>query len=315
MIHLTALEAIELTRASVVTIGVFDGVHLGHQHLVHRLVESARSSGRLAVVLTFYPHPDVVLKGITGRYYLSTPDERAALLGDLGVDFVVTLAFNDHLRHIRAASFVDLMKNHLQLSELWVGAQFALGYKREGNVPFLKAQGEEKGFLVDVVDLMAVEDLGDGPLTISSTAIRAALGEGKVDLAERMLGRPYAVRGEVVHGQRRGRSIGFPTANIAVPAERLIPANGVYAGWALLGDERFMAVTNVGTRPTFDGQDVTVEAYLLDFDRDIYGEMLEFQFVTRLRPEMKFSGIEALIAQIRADAEASRAALTDLRKE
>ncbi len=310
MIHLTALEAIELTRPSVVTIGVFDGVHLGHQHLVHRLVQSARSSGRLAVVLTFYPHPDVVLRGITGRYYLSTPDERAALLGDLGVDFVVTLAFNDHLRHIRAASFVDLMKKHLQLSELWVGAEFALGYKREGNVPFLKAQGEDKGFLVDVVDLMAVEDLGDGPLTISSTAIRAALSEGNVDLAFRMLGRPYAVRGEVVHGQKRGRSIGFPTANIAVPSERLIPANGVYAGWALLGEERFMAVTNVGTRPTFDGQDVTVEAYLLDFDRDIYGEMLEFQFVTRLRPEMKFSGIEALIAQIRADAEAGRKVMT-----
>ncbi|HYO88074.1 MAG TPA: bifunctional riboflavin kinase/FAD synthetase [Candidatus Limnocylindrales bacterium] len=311
MIHLTELEAIALTRPSVVTIGVFDGVHLGHQYLVRRLVASARASGRLAVVITFYPHPDVVLRGITGRYYLTTPDERAALLGDLGVDFVVTLSFDDHLRHIRAAAFVDLMVNHLRVSELWVGAEFALGYKREGNVPFLTAQGAEKGFVVDAVDLMAVEDSGDGLLKISSSAIRAALAEGAVETAERMLGRPYGVRGEIVHGLARGRTIGFPTANIAVPDERLIPANGVYAGWALLDSECFMAVTNVGTRPTFSGEDVTVEAHLLDFNRDIYGAPLEFQFITRLRPEMRFTGIEALIAQIEADAAAGRAVLAD----
>ncbi len=309
MIHLTELEAIALTRPSVVTIGVFDGVHLGHQYLIRRLVASAQASGRLAVVITFYPHPDVVLRGITGRYYLTTPDERAALLGELGVDFVVTLSFDENLRHIRAATFVDLMVAHLRVSELWVGAEFALGYKREGNVPFLTAQGAEKGFNVDAVDLMAVEDTGDGLLKISSSAIRGALSEGSVETAERLLGRPYSVRGEVVHGLARGHTIGFPTANIAVPDERMIPANGVYAGWALLEDERFMAVTNVGTRPTFAGENVTVEAHLLDFDRDIYGALLEFQFITRLRPETRFNGIEALIAQIRADAEAGRAAL------
>ncbi len=285
MIHLSELEeAIALTRPSVVTIGVFDGVHMGHQYLIRRLVESAQASGRLAGVLTFHPHPDVVLRGITGRYYLTMPDERAALLGAMGVDFVVTLSFDDHLRHIRAAAFVDLMREHL-------------------------AQGAEKGFVVDVVDLMAVEDTADGPRTISSSAIRAALNEGDVADAQRMLGRPYSVRGEVVHGLARGRTIGFPTANIAAPASRLIPANGVYAGWAVLDGERFMAVTNVGTRPTFSGQDVTVEAHLLDFDRDIYGAPLEFQFVQRLRTEMKFSGIEALIAQIQADADAGRVVL------
>jgi len=313
MIHLSALEAIELNHASVVTIGVFDGVHLGHQVLVRRLVESARSSGRMAGVITFYPHPDVVLRGISGRYYLSTPDERAALLGELGVDFVITLAFDDALRHIRAAEFVNRMVEHLHLSELWVGKEFALGYKREGNVPFLREQGALKGFMVDVIDLVAVEDTESGPRTISSSAIRDALQAGDIETANHMLGRNYSVRGEVIHGLARGHTIGFPTANIAVPDERLIPANGVYAGWAVLGDERFMAVTNVGTRPTFDGRDVTVEAYLLDFDRDIYGQILEFQFVTRLRPEMKFSGIDALIAQIGADAEAGRAVLTEAR--
>jgi riboflavin kinase/FMN adenylyltransferase len=225
------------------------------------------------------------------------------------VDFVVTLSFDDHLRHIRAAAFVDLMRERLHLSELWVGAEFALGYKREGNVPFLRAQGAEKGFVVDAVDLMAVDDTADGPRTISSSEIRAALNAGSVETAHEMLGRPYGVRGEVVHGLARGRTIGFPTANIAVPPERLIPANGVYAGWAILGDERFMAVTNVGTRPTFSGHDVTVEAYLLDFDRDIYGQTLEFEFVTRLRTELKFGGVDALIAQIQADAASGRAAL------
>ena len=310
MIHLTELEAIDLTRPSVVTIGVFDGVHLGHQYLIRRLVESARASGRLAGVLTFYPHPDVVLRGIEGRYDLTLPDERAHLLGELGVDVVVTLSFDENLRHIRAAAFVDLMIEHLRLSELWVGAEFALGFKREGNVPYLRAQGAEKGFALDVVDLMTVEDTPGGPRTISSSAIRAALHEGDVEAASQMLGRPYGVRGEVVHGLARGRTIGFPTANIAVPPTRVIPANGVYAGWALLNDERFMAVTNVGTRPTFSGDNITVEAYLLDFDRDIYGETLEFQFVKRLRPELKFNGIDALIAQIQADTAAGRAALT-----
>lgn len=309
MIHLHNLAAAHLAQPSVVTIGVFDGVHRGHQHLIKRVVAAAHAADRLAVALTFFPHPDVVLRGLSGRYYLTTPDQRAAYLGELGVDYVITLPFDDSFRQIRAAAFVDMLRDHLRLASLWIGADFALGYKREGDVNFLRAAGEQHGFGVEVVDLVFAEDDG----VISSTALRDALIVGDVEQARAGLGRAYTVSGTVVQGEQRGRTIGFPTANIAVWDQQVIPANGVYAGWAQVGDQRYMAVTNVGVRPTFDGAGVTVEAHLLDFDREIYGETLAFSFETRLRAEQRFSGIDALIAQIRADAEAGRAYLSAAR--
>lgn len=307
MPHLTDLAAVHLDQPSIVTIGVFDGVHRGHRTLIGDLVAEARQRGRLAVALTFFPHPDVFLQKLTVRYYLTTPEERADLLLAAGIDYVVTLPFNADLRQIRAADFVQGMIDHLRLESLWVGADFALGYKREGDVQFLRAAGETRGFSVHVVDL-----LSGSAGTISSTAIRDALAGGQVEAAADLLGRAYAVRGEVVHGQARGRTIGFPTANIAVWDQQVIPANGVYAGWALLEGEttRYPAVTNIGLRPTFDGQGVTVEAHLLDFERDIYGRALTFTFEHHLRHEQKFSGIDALIAQIGADAAAARRLLT-----
>ncbi|MBE2268749.1 MAG: bifunctional riboflavin kinase/FAD synthetase [Anaerolinea sp.] len=310
MNHGYDLAAVHLDRPSVVTIGVFDGVHRGHQHLIRRLVAEARRTDRLAVVLTFFPHPDVVLRGLSGRYYLTTPDQRAELMGELGVDHVITLPFNEDFRQIRAGVFVDMMRDHLRLESLWVGADFAMGYKREGNIGFLRAQGADKGFALETIALVGE----DGTHTFSSTAIREALLRGDVEIAQSLLGRPYGVSGEVVHGDHRGRTIGFPTANIAVWEEQVVPANGVYAGWATLDGERYMAATNVGLRPTFAGQELRVEAYLLDFDRDIYGKTLSFSFEQRLRPEKKFSGIDELIAQIRSDAESARSILqTSLR--
>ena len=306
MNHVYDLATIQLDQPSVVTIGVFDGVHRGHQHLIQRLVRSARESGRLAVVLTFFPHPDVVLRGLTGRYYLTLPQQRAELMGELGVDHVITLPFSEEFRQIRAAAFVDLMREHLKLESLWVGADFALGYKREGTVEFLRAQGAEKGFTLEAIDLVGE----DGSATFSSTAIRDALNAGDLEAARRLLGRSYSVSGEVVHGDHRGRTIGFPTANIAVWSEQLVPANGVYAGWATVGGEHYMAVTNVGLRPTFEGDSLRVEAHLLDFNRDIYGETMNFSFETRLRPEKKFNGIQELMAQIALDAQAGRDYLT-----
>ena len=301
MKHLYNLADANLPQPSIVTIGVFDGVHLGHQHLVRRLVNEARVSERLSVVITFYPHPDVLLRGLQGRYYLMSPDEKAEKLHALGVDYVVTLAFNDELRHIRAAEFVASLVARLKLSSLWVGADFAMGYKREGNVAFLQKQGDEKDFTLHVIGLIPDEER-----VISSTNIRTALQTGDVAQARDWLGRAYTTKGEVVHGEKRGRKIGFPTANVDVWNEQVIPANGVYAGWAYLNGERFMAVTNVGVRPTFAGDDVTVEAHLLDFERDIYGEQLEVTFETRLRAEQRFDGIEALVAQINRDVEAGR---------
>lgn len=306
MNHVYDLASIQLDQPSVVTIGVFDGVHRGHQHLIRRLVKSAREQGRLAVVLTFFPHPDVVLRGLSGRYYLTTPQQRADLMGDLGVDHVITLPFNEEFRHIRAAAFVDMMCEHLKLESLWVGADFALGYKREGNIEFLRAQGEQKGFSLEAIDLVGE----DGIATFSSTAIREALTAGDVEGARRLLGRAYSVSGEVVHGDHRGRTIGFPTANIAVWNEQVVPAYGVYAGWATVNGEQHMAVTNVGMRPTFEGQNLRVEAHLLDFNRDIYGEIVTFTFESHVRPEKKFDGIQALMTQITADSQSARAYLT-----
>lgn len=302
MQHHYDLELVTLSQPSMVTIGVFDGMHRGHQQLIRALVEKARAANALSVVLTFYPHPDAVLRGITGRYYLTTPEERAQLMGDLGVDQVVTLAFNDEFRQVRAAAFVNSLVERLKMIELTVGADFALGYQREGNVEFLRARGAEQGFAVRVFDL--VRD--GGSEKISSMSIREALSVGDVEQARDWLGRSYRVTGEIVQGEQRGRKIGFPTANVAVWQDLVIPATGVYAGWAYLNGERHMAVTNIGYRPTFEGQGMTVEVHLLDFDRAIYGETLTFTFEKRLRAEQKFSGIEALIAQIAADSQAAR---------
>lgn len=307
MQHIYGLAAARLDQPSLVTIGVFDGVHRGHQHLLRRLVAQAHADGRLAVVQSFFPHPDVVLRGLTGRYYLTSPEQKAALLADLDVDVLVTQTFDDALRQVRAGDYVDLLLDRLQMRALWIGPDFALGYRREGDAAYLRQRGAAAGFELHVVDLLA----GGGPEAIRSTAIRQALGDGDVEQARALLGRPYTVAGPVVQGDRRGHLIGFPTANIGVWEQQVIPANGVYAGWATLGADRLMAVTNVGVRPTFDGQAVTVEAYLLDFDATIYGQELALTFERRLRPEMKFSGIDALVAQIRADAEVGRAYLSD----
>ncbi len=306
--HIRNFHDVHLKKPSIVSIGVFDGVHLGHQRLIRRLVAEARATDRCSVVLTFFPHPDVVLKHVSGRYYLTSPEERARLLLDLGVDWVLTHPFNEEVRRIRAADFVDQMREHLKMSALWVGPDFALGYQREGDVAFLREQGAQKGFVVETVNLM----LGESGEIISSSRIREALRAGDVAQAAVWLGRPYQVSGEVVHGDHRGRTIGFPTANVDVWEEQLLPSNGVYACWAHLGDEQFMAVTNIGVRPTFDGDGLTVEAHLLDFDRDIYGERLRLDFVRRLRGERRFSGVDALVAQIRQDVEEGRAVLAEL---
>lgn len=299
---------LEAGRPALATIGVFDGVHRGHQALIRELVDRARRLGLEAVVLTFFPHPDVVLRGLEGRYYLTTPDQRAALLGELGVDTVVTLTFDAALRTVRAADFVDTLLRHINLRELWVGPDFALGYQREGNVDFLRAEGARRGFDLHTIDLIV-----NGGAAIRSTAIREALLAGDVERARDWLGRPYAVAGQVVRGAQRGRTIGFPTANIAIWDQQAIPANGVYACWAEVGGARYMAATNIGVRPTFDGQTVTVEPHLLDFEREIYEQALTVHFEKRLRGEQRFDGIEALMRQISADVAATRAFLNGAR--
>jgi riboflavin kinase / FMN adenylyltransferase len=298
MQHYYDIAEAQLEQPSLVTIGVFDGVHRGHQYLIRQLVERAHQEGKQAVALTFYPHPDIVLRGLQGRYYLTSPDARAERLGALGVDYVITQTFDEAFRQIRAAEYVRMMSKHLRLASLWVGSDFALGYRREGNVAFLREMGQTSGFEVMAIDLLMTN--GDHT-AISSTAIRQALEAGELEQANRWLGYSYRVEGEVVKGAQRGRTIGFPTANTAVWNEQMLPANGIYAGWAQVDGATYMAATNVGVRPTFDGAGVTVEPYLLDFDRDIYGKTLRLTFEKRLRPEQKYDSLDALIAQIKAD--------------
>ncbi len=308
MSHIHNIINVHLMQPAVVTIGVFDGVHRGHQYLIRRLVQEARQHDRLSVVLTFFPHPDVVLRSLEGRYYLMSPEARAEEILKLGVDMVVTHPFNDQVRQIRASEFVNLLISHLHMRELWVGKDFALGHKREGDIKFLRQYGFTHGYDVQAIELVQADDVH---AIISSTMIRESLELGEVEQAAEWMGRPHSMSGEVVRGDQRGRTIGFPTANIAVWPEQVIPAKGVYAGWATLGSERFMAATNVGVRPTFDGAGtLTVESYLLDFDRDIYGKSLTVTFDRRLRGEQKFNGIDELIAQIRHDTEQTRALLS-----
>ncbi|NDJ76359.1 MAG: bifunctional riboflavin kinase/FAD synthetase [Chloroflexi bacterium] len=308
MQHVYRLADATPAAPTIVAIGVFDGVHRGHQYLLRDLVTTANRQGCVPTVLTFFPHPDVVLGKAEARIYLSSPEERAALLGELGVELVVTHPFDEEVRQIRAADFVDGLVHYLRVREVWVGADFALGYKREGNVDFLRAQGEHKGFKLEVIELLTNENSGR---IISSNGIRAALDRGDIEQVNRWLGRPFKLAGEIVRGDGRGRKIGFPTANMDIWHEQMLPARGVYAGWAHLGEKRYMAVANVGRRPTFRGRVVRVEVHLLDFDRDIYGETLTFEFITRLRQETRFENVEALVAQIHRDVARGREVLEE----
>lgn len=303
MQHVYDLTQANPTGPTIVAVGMFDGVHRGHRHLLRRLVETAQAESCVPTVLTFFPHPDIVLGRASGRYYLTTPEQRADEFRRLGVEIVVTHPFNDAVRQVRAAAFVDQLRQYLNLHELWIGADFALGYKREGNAAFLREQGAARGFTVREVELVTNDESGQ---TISSSAIRQALNTGSVEQAAHWLGRPYRLVGDVVRGDGRGRTIGFPTANLDVWDQQVLPKHGVYAGWAWLGEARYMSVANLGQRPTFDNNIVRMEAHLLDFDASIYGQSLAFDFVARLRDEMRFDGIDALVAQIGRDAARGR---------
>jgi riboflavin kinase/FMN adenylyltransferase len=302
MQSVTALEELRLDRSSCLTIGAFDGVHRGHQALIGEMVAHAGAAGKAAAVVTFFPHPSVVLRGRRPSFYLTTPEEKAEALRALAVDALVTHPFSHEVAAIRAADFVDRLLAHARLSELWCGEDFALGHNREGTVEFLRAEGQRKGFDVVVVPPTLI----DGEV-ISSTRIRQTLRDGAVEQAARYLGRPFHLSGQVVEGAKRGRQLGIPTANLAVWDEHAVPAVGVYACRAGAGghglDGRAQAVVNIGFRPTFEGGEArpVVEAHLLDFAGDLYGQTMRLEFIARLRPEQKFPGVEALLAQIRQD--------------
>lgn len=290
------LKDAQLAEESVVTIGSFDGVHRGHQALIRRVRASALESQRASVVITFFPHPSVVL-GRAQPFYLTSPEEKLVQINQLGVDLLVELTFTLETSQIRAAEFVSQLEQHLHLRELWIGHDFALGHQREGNAAFLTKLGQEHGFTVHAVDALT----NDSEI-VSSSAIRTALQDGAVAHAAKLLGRPFRVSGKVVPGAGRGRTIGVPTANLDVWQDHALPANGVYACRAWVGHLPYRAAVNIGVRPTVtDEARRTVEAHLLDFDKDLYGLNLALDFMERLRGEQKFASVQELAAQIKSD--------------
>jgi riboflavin kinase/FMN adenylyltransferase len=307
MQHLWSLDEASLQGAWL-TIGSFDGVHRGHQEIVRKLTAGARASASPAVALTFYPHPALVLRGQRGPFYLTTTEERAALLGKLGVDVVITHPFSRQLAAMSARDFVNLLKARLDFRQLWVGGDFALGRGREGDIPTLSRLGQELAFSVQVIPPVEIEGQ-----VVSSSQVRTLIASGDVHSASRWLGRPYRVAGEIVHGDGRGRTIGIPTANLATWPEQLLPAAGVYAGLARLGRKTWGAAVNLGVRPTFDGRTVLpqLEAHLLDFDGNLYAKTLQLDFIARLRGEQRFPNIQALVDQIQQDITQTRRILAE----
>jgi riboflavin kinase/FMN adenylyltransferase len=302
MRHVQTLDSLPL-RGAWVTIGSFDGVHIGHQAVVSSLVSAAHKANAPAVVLTFYPHPAAVLRRLNGPFYLTTPQERAERLGKLGADWVITLPFTQELARQEAETFIQQLKQKLDLCCLWVGHDFALGHNRSGNIETLSQLSQRIPYQLKIIAPVQIK----GQI-VSSSIIRQAILNGDVHTAATWLGRPYDLSGTVIPGDQRGRTIGFPTANLETWPERLLPRNGVYATWAYTDHGRWPSVSNIGLRPTFElgTPQPRVETHLLDFDGDLYGQTLRIEFIRYLRPEQRFQNPNQLIQQIHQDSRSAR---------
>lgn len=303
-------ELAELTpkQETMLTIGVFDGVHLGHQHLIKRLKKQAAERELLSGVVTFRGHPEEVLYPQMELTFLTSLEERISLIQNLGVEFIAVLSFTAEIAQLSARQFISLLKEQLRMQGLVIGPDFALGRGREGNATVLKALGQELDFTVTSVPQLTVE----GQL-VSSTRIRETLSRGDIKQVARLLGRHFTLSGVVVTGGERGRVLGFPTANIAPEPGRALPADGVYVTWAQVDSKLYRAVTNIGIRPTFGGGERTIETYVLDFNGDLYGRKVALQFIERVRGEIQFATPEELQQQIDSDVERARALLKQKR--
>lgn len=304
----------ELARGSAITIGAYDGVHLGHRRVIAEVREAARAEGLTSAVVTFDRHPAMVVRPESAPLLLCDLPQRLELLATTGVDCTVVVRFDEERAAESASVFVnELLVNCLGARLVVVGEDFHFGKGREGDVPFLRRAGEQAGFRVEGVELV---DAAGSPAAegerVSSTKIRHSLRAGDLAQANALLGRPHEVRGRVATGDRRGRELGFPTANVAVPGDILLPADGIYAGWyeRPTGSVHAAAIS-LGRRPTFydEAHASLLEAHLLDFDGDLYGEQARVRFVERLRGEERFDSAAALVEQMRADCEDVRRVL------
>jgi riboflavin kinase/FMN adenylyltransferase len=290
-------ESASILRPTVLTLGVFDGLHLGHQRIMERVVERARAARAAATAITFDPHPRAVLHPASAPPLLQTLDQRLANLEVLGIDQAIVIRFDPEFSRQSAEKFIiEVIHDRLHATEVYLGKGFAFGRDRGGNIELLRRMSAELGFLADEVEEVQIRGH-----RVSSSAIRRLLSEGRVNLARRMLGRPYGVEGVVVRGDRRGHTIGFPTANLQ-PHNRVIPKFGVYATATLIDGTWRRSITNIGVRPTFEAASASsIESYIFDFDGDLYGDVLRVRFLHRIRDEKKFSSVDELRAQIERD--------------
>ena len=293
---LEELQSFAPEKKTALTIGVFDGVHLGHQHLLRKLIEQATQEELMPGVVTFDRHPEEVLSPDKKLIYLTDLEQRKELIRASGIPLIVTLSFTPELSQLTAREFIQLLREYLKLRLLVMGPDFALGRNREGNLETLRALGRELGFKVLPVPPFEIE--GE---VVRSTLIRQALVHGELKKVAKLLGRNFTLRGKVVPGADRGKELGFPTANIWPNSLKVLPPDGVYATRVRVGEKMFPSVTNIGVRPTFGGGERWIEVHIPDFQGDLYGKKLSLEFVERLRGELRFATPEDLKSQIAKD--------------
>jgi riboflavin kinase/FMN adenylyltransferase len=292
----------EIQRPTVLTLGVFDGLHLGHQLIMRTVVERARALGVVPTAITFDPHPRAVLHPQSSPPLLQTLDQKVEGFGVLGIEQTIVVRFTEEFSKIPAEDFLrDVVMDRLHAREVYLGRGFAFGHNRQGNIELLRQVSKELGFVAG-----EVPEVGLRGQRVSSSKIRELLALGKVNLARRMLGRPYGVEGRVERGNERGHMLGFPTANLR-PQNRVLPANGVYVTGTLIDGQWRRSVTNVGTRPTFEtGSEPSVETFVMNWGGDLYGDVIRVRFLYRLRNEHKFDSLESLKTQITKDVDRAR---------
>ncbi len=295
-------ENANILKPTVLTLGVFDGLHLGHQRIMQTVVERANAIGAHATAITFDPHPRAVLYPESAPPLLQTLDQRLANLDVLGIDQAIVVPFTREFAAQPAEDFLsDIIHDRLHAKEVYLGKGFEFGKDRGGNIALLRQMSEKLGFIADEVPEVQLRGL-----RISSSHIRELLAAGRVNLARRMLGRPYGVEGVIIRGNRRGHTIGFPTANLK-PHNRVIPRYGVYATATLIDGAWRKSITNIGVRPTFENDsEPSIETYVFDYDGDLYGDVLRVRFLHRIRDERKFNGIDELKEQIEKDTRRAR---------
>jgi len=304
-----SLDALRYDRPLVLAIGAFDGVHRGHRYMLGQAHDRAHEHGFAFGVISFDPAPALVLRPGLTDYQITGRDVKQRLLAALDPDLLALLPFTRAFALLSAREFIDRLEAGLTIAEFWMGDDFRFGHDREGGIPYLLERARSSGFAVHIVPRQGPEAGAPG---VSSSAVRDAIHAGDMAAARTLLGYPFELEGEVVHGQKRGRDLGYPTANLALGREQIVPASGVYAAIAELPGERFAAAVSVGTNPHFNGAETTVEAYLLDFDRDIYGQTLRLLFVERLREQERYDGLAPLLAQMATDVEDARRIITPL---